>query len=100
MFCAVNADQYQLVFHRKGRGVVAVEAHANLAREKLFNGEPAREVAQREVVVQFHEQLSVGLGEKILAGNFPGVYGAEGNGGLETRGLQRLRGAADVALTD
>ena len=51
MFCAMDADQYELIFYRKGGSFVAIEAHANLAREEFFDG-PGGKIAQREIVVQ------------------------------------------------
>ena len=55
MFCAMDTDQYELIFNRKGGSRVAIEAHANLAREEFFDGKRAGKIAQREIVVQFDD---------------------------------------------
>ena len=76
--------QHEFVFHGEGGSFVAIEAHADLPREKFFEGKPAGKIAQREIVVQLDEKIRIGLGEKILAGNFAGIDGAERNGGLRS----------------
>ena len=96
----MDADQYELVFHRKGGSFVAVDAHANPAREEFFDGKRAGKIAQREIIVQLDDQLRVSLGEKILPGNFAGINGTEGNGCLVTCSQQGFCGAADVSLAD
>ena len=79
---------------------MAIDAHANLAREEFFDGKRAGEITQREIVVQLDHELRVGLRKKILSGNLASINGAEGNSCLVTRGLQGFRGAADVSLAD
>ena len=100
MLCAVNADQHEFVFHCQGGSFIRIEAHANLPREEIFDGQRARKISQGELVVQFNKQLRIGFGEKILPRNFARVDGAEGNGRLVAGGDQRLRGATDVSLPD
>ena len=51
----MDADQYEFVFYRKGGSFVAVDAHANPAREEFFDGKPAGKIAQREIVVQLDD---------------------------------------------
>jgi hypothetical protein len=51
----MDAYQYELVFHREGGSFAAIEAHANLAPEEFFDGKPAGEIAQREIVVQLDD---------------------------------------------
>ncbi len=100
MFCAVNTDVNQFVFDRQGRNFVDILVHESAPRETLFERQGSGKVAQREIVVQLDEQLCVAIGEKILAGNFAGVDGADGNGCHVTCGQQQFRGATDVALAD
>jgi hypothetical protein len=57
MFRAMNANEYEFVFDSEGGDFARVELHANLSREEIFDGKPARKVAQREIVVQFDEQF-------------------------------------------
>ena len=55
MFCSMDADQYELVFHREGGSFAAIEAHANLAPEEFFDRKRTGEIAQREIVMQFDD---------------------------------------------
>ena len=55
MLCAMDADQYELVFYRKGGSFVAVDAHANPAREEFVDGKRAGKIAQREIIVQLDD---------------------------------------------
>jgi len=73
MRSAVDTDVYKLIFDRQGRNFMTIELHASLAREELFDREPAGKVAQREIVMQFNEQPTVGPREKILSRNLSGV---------------------------
>jgi len=59
MFCAVNRDQHEFVFHRKGGSFMSIEAHADVPREKILEGEPARKIAQGEIVVQLDDEFQL-----------------------------------------
>jgi hypothetical protein len=96
----VNADEDEFVFHTEGGSVVGIEAHADLAFEEFFEREPAREIAQREIVVQLDEQLRFRPGKKILSGDFSGVDGGDGNSSLVTGREHQFSGAANVALAN
>src|SRR5580693_993957 len=100
MFCTVDANQDQLIFDGKRWGFASIERHANLTREEFLDREPAWKIAQREIVVQFHEQLRLRPTEKILAWDFAGVDGAKRNLRTVTRGDHQLRGATNVALAN
>ncbi len=82
MLCTMNADQYEFVFHRQGGSFIRIEAHVNLPREEIFDGQRTRKISQRELAVQFDEQLRIRLGEKILARNFALIDCAERNSGF------------------
>src|ERR1700752_4117129 len=64
MFGAMDRDQHEFVFHRKGGNLVGIEAHVSLPRKKVFDGKSAGKIAKGKIVVQFDEQISVRLREK------------------------------------
>ncbi len=100
MFCAVDANQHKFVFHGKSGNFVGIESHTDLPSEKFLKGEPAGKIAQRSVVVQLDDEFRIRHGEKILAGNFSGVNGAERDRRHEAEGAHHFRGAANVLLTN
>jgi len=57
MFCAVDADQHEFIFHRECRRFAAIETNKDLACEKILKGKPAGKVAQRAVVVELDDQF-------------------------------------------
>jgi len=57
MFCAVDADQHEFIFHRECRRFAAIETNTDLACGKNPQGGAGGKVSQRAVVVELDDQF-------------------------------------------
>src|SRR5229473_383765 len=77
MFCAVHADEHQLVFDRKRRDFAAVDGDVGATLKQFFYRQSPRVIPKRSLGVEFDEKLCARLVESILAGKLRCLYGAE-----------------------
>src|ERR1700731_2336853 len=98
MFGAVNTNQEQFILDGEGGDVVAVGANQLATREEFIDGKPAREITHGALGMELHQERSRDSNEKILAGNFLGAEGFNGDFGLIASGNHSFSGATNVFL--
>src|ERR1700722_7805178 len=98
MFGAVNTDKEQFILDGEGGDVVAIDANKFAAREEFFDGKPVREITHGALGMDLYQERSCDSNERILARNFLGAEGFNGDFGLIAGGNHQLGGAKNVFL--